>query len=220
MITSKFQKGLSLIELMVTLIISSLLLLGVMQLFINTSSTDRTSNELARVQETGRLVVELIAREARRAGYQGCVGASVETKGTVKFTPNIEVDFPDDALIGTDTSLTFTYARPDPDGDFINRDCDNSQLEAYQVTFENCGVNLCMTDPLSGGRQQVAANTNFAAIRYLLPCGGGTCSRTAGEVTNMQDIKKLEVTLAVNDSRGEFAEPRRFTSLIELRNRL
>ncbi len=42
----KYQRGLSLIELMIAILISSLLLLGVLELFINTNSADRSSTAI------------------------------------------------------------------------------------------------------------------------------------------------------------------------------
>lgn len=207
----KPQAGFSIIELMVTILISSILLLGVLQLFINTSDTDRTSNELARVQENGRLVLELITREARRAGYQGCVPASNSTESG-------GITYPDEALVGTGTSLTFRYARLDPAGTFPNRDCDNSTLAAYQITFSNCDANICVTAPDIGNNQQLVTNASITNIEYLQPCAGLTCVRQAADA-DLEQTTKLQITLAVSDARGEFDQPRTFTSVIELRNR-
>ena len=219
----KPQLGFSLIELMITIILSSLLLLGVLQLYINTSATDRTSNELARVQESGRVALELIAREARRAGYQGCVGAGTTTEAG-------GITYPDGALVGalvvTADSITFHDARPNPAGTFPNRTCFDSDgdgaldpMEPYQVTFSDCGDNLCISAPDIGLNQQLVANANFANIGYIEACGANTCLRDAA-TADMANVRKLQITLAVNDSRGEFAVPRTFTSVIELRNRL
>lgn len=217
MTAPKKQAGLSLIELMVTILLSSLLLLGVLQLYINTNATDRTSNELARVQESGRVAIEIIAREARRTGYQGCVGSSVETTAG-------GITYPEEAITGTATSLTFNYARSianpaSPLGSFPNRNCVNGILEPYQITFRNCGNNLCVTAPDIGVNQELVANANFTRIEFIEPCGANTCSRSAADA-NMALTQKLQITLSVNDSRGEFDAPRAFTSVIELRNRL
>ena len=176
MMSPQKQYGLSLIELMVTVLLSSLLLLGVLQLFINTSATDRTSNELARVQETGRVALELIAREARRAGYQGCIGVSTPTEAG-------GINYPDEALSGTDEpdvpSLTFHYARTPLDpaaplGAFPNRACIDADgdgaldtLEPYQITFSNCGANLCVTAPDIGVNQQLVANARLSSIDFV-----------------------------------------------------
>lgn len=210
------QAGFSLIELMVAILISSILLLGVLELFTNTSRTDRTSNELARVQENGRLVMELLAREARRAGYQGCVAAS-------NTTTDGAIDYPDEAITGTATSLTFRYARPAAAGTFPNRDCDNSAMAGYEITFRNCPApnqaNLCVTAPDIGNNQQLVSNANITSIDYIEPCSGGTCLRQAADADFAQTTK-LQVTLAVRDAAWEAGQQRTFTSVIELRNRL
>lgn len=66
------QQGLSLIELMITILLSSLLLLGVLQMFSNTSTSDKANTALARLQESGRVALEIIKQDLRRTGYIGC----------------------------------------------------------------------------------------------------------------------------------------------------
>ena len=48
------QHGLTLVELMVSLVLSLVLMLGAMQLFVGSKQTYRLSDSLARVQESGR----------------------------------------------------------------------------------------------------------------------------------------------------------------------
>ncbi|WP_137818234.1 PilW family protein [Pseudomonas sp. 2FG] len=66
------QQGLSLIELMVAILLSSLLLLGVLQMFSNTSASDKANTALARLQESGRVALEILKQDLRRTGYIGC----------------------------------------------------------------------------------------------------------------------------------------------------
>jgi type IV pilus assembly protein PilW len=66
------QQGLSLIELMIAILLGMLLLLGVLQMFNSTSSSDRANTALARVQESGRVALEIIKQDLRRTGYIGC----------------------------------------------------------------------------------------------------------------------------------------------------
>ncbi|UUY10142.1 PilW family protein [Pseudomonas sp. J452] len=73
------QQGLSLIELMVTLLLSSFLLLGILQLFINSNTTDRANSALARLQENGRIALDMVKRDFRRTGYQGCASPDMES---------------------------------------------------------------------------------------------------------------------------------------------
>lgn len=66
------QQGLSLIELMISITIGLILMTGVVQLFISSKSTFYTQQAVSRIQETGRLAVNFMARDIRMAGYMGC----------------------------------------------------------------------------------------------------------------------------------------------------
>lgn len=67
--TPKFQKGFSIVELMIALVIGLLLMTGVIQVFISSKQTYATNEAMARLQENGRFALEFIARSARIAGY-------------------------------------------------------------------------------------------------------------------------------------------------------
>ncbi len=214
------QAGLSLIEMMVAILISSILLLGVLELFSNTLSTDRTHTELARIQESGRVAMELVAREVRRAGYQGCAGASVETVAGA-------VTYPDDAIEGVSaTSFTLNYARDTGAGAFPNKDCTGNALHPFVITFSNCDAHLCLASTDSGGTQQLTTNTQISDLRYGVPSGapdsGDILWKAHGDMATVDwpIVNKLQISLAIMDSQGQFEQPRTFTSVIELRNRL
>lgn len=64
--------GLSLIELMIALALSATLIIGVTTIYLDSSQTSRLSNSLARIQEAGRIASEIIARDVRMSGFQGC----------------------------------------------------------------------------------------------------------------------------------------------------
>lgn len=100
------QRGLSLIELMVAILLSSLLLLGVLELYSNTSRTDRSGSALADLQDDARVAMEFIKRDIRRAGYLGCADPQAGFSG-------MGFDYPEDAFREmTLTSLTLSYASP------------------------------------------------------------------------------------------------------------
>lgn len=66
------QRGLSLIELMIGLLLSAMLLWGVLQIFDSNRNTMRMQNAFARVQESGRFAMDLLTKEIRMADYWGC----------------------------------------------------------------------------------------------------------------------------------------------------
>lgn len=68
----KFQRGLSLVELMIALLLSSLITLGMLTMYLDSTETSQVSRSLSRVQEAGRISLDLIARDVRMAGFAGC----------------------------------------------------------------------------------------------------------------------------------------------------
>ena len=68
------QRGISLVELMVAMVVGLLLLSGVIQIFISSKATYETQERLARLQESGRFATMTLSRHLRMAGYVGCGG--------------------------------------------------------------------------------------------------------------------------------------------------
>ncbi len=66
------QRGVTLIELMVALVMGLVLLAGVAAIFVANKESFRVQEGLARSQEGGRFAILMIERELRSAGYRGC----------------------------------------------------------------------------------------------------------------------------------------------------
>lgn len=206
----KLQRGLSLIELMIALLISSLLILGAVQLFGNTTASDRTSSAIARVQESGRVALEIIGADARRAGYQGCSSAvNPITVGSLNF--------PEDALQAGNKSVTFNYATPEDTGISFaaNKACDETTaLYLASVAYSQCGTSICMNgDP-------ILDNASITAIDFGVLSTDKTLWIESASVTaaNLADSNSVRITLLISDARNELS--RTYSSTYELRNRL
>jgi type IV pilus assembly protein PilW len=65
------QNGLSLIELMVAMIIGIFLMLGAVTVYNQSRNTYRASEALARLQEVGRLAMDVVETDLRMANYWG-----------------------------------------------------------------------------------------------------------------------------------------------------
>lgn len=75
--------GLSLIELMIALLIGSILMLGLVQIFGASRTAYQTSEGLSRVQENARFAIDFLQRDIRMAGHFGCVNDQAHwVKGT------------------------------------------------------------------------------------------------------------------------------------------
>ena len=66
------QRGFSLVELMVGMLLSLVLLAGALSILYSSKITYSENDRISRLQETGRTVVEMILRDARATGFRGC----------------------------------------------------------------------------------------------------------------------------------------------------
>lgn len=66
------QKGMTLIEIMIALLLGVFLLAGVIQIFISSRETYRVQEALSRLQENGRFAMDFIGRDIRMADYRAC----------------------------------------------------------------------------------------------------------------------------------------------------
>lgn len=101
------QAGVSLIELMVAIVIASLLVLGLIQIFGASRASSQTTEGLSRVQENGRFATQYLQRQLRMVGFMGC-GADVGRVAQQSFV-NHFATFPGDVLPGGDV---YRFQRP------------------------------------------------------------------------------------------------------------
>ncbi len=73
---SKF-KGFSLVEILIALALSSIVLVGITQIFLSTKKTFYAHEDLARLQENGRFASYILTRNIHMAGYGGCVKSNL-----------------------------------------------------------------------------------------------------------------------------------------------
>lgn len=66
-----YQRGLSIIELLIAMVMGLSLAAGVMQVYVGNTQTERDQEARARMQENGRFAINFLARELRMAGYLG-----------------------------------------------------------------------------------------------------------------------------------------------------
>jgi type IV pilus assembly protein PilW len=92
--TRKTQKGVSLVEIMIAVVIGLLLMAGVGQIYISSKQTYRLQDAQSRMQENARYALELLSNDIRIAGYSGCANLN-------SITPNVIANPPIIALTAT-----------------------------------------------------------------------------------------------------------------------
>ena len=66
------QRGFTLTELLVSLVLGTFVIGGVLSVFVGGLETFRMTDSLSRMQESGRFALQLMRRDLREAGYVGC----------------------------------------------------------------------------------------------------------------------------------------------------
>jgi type IV pilus assembly protein PilW len=92
---NQMQRGFSVVELMVAVTLSMILMAGVLSIFASSKVTYLSNEKTARVQENGRMALDLIVRDIRASGYMGCAKA-----------------VPFNTTLNTPTALLWDYSRP------------------------------------------------------------------------------------------------------------
>ena len=93
--------GFSIVEIMVGLVISSILMAGIIDIYISNKQTYRMQEALSQVQENGRAAIDLLAQDVRMAGYQGC--ANIKSTEPLTYLTSGVPDFTLATVIGGHT---------------------------------------------------------------------------------------------------------------------
>jgi type IV pilus assembly protein PilW len=90
-----FNKGFTLIELMITVILSLLITYAIAQVLISSNRTSVTSDGMSQSQETGRFVMSFLGKHIREAGLDSTTDTSRSTGAFISCGefPNLADDF-------------------------------------------------------------------------------------------------------------------------------
>ncbi len=116
----KNQRGFNLVEILVTMVISTIIMAGVVQIAASGSHTSNIANNLSSIQENARFSIDILSKEIRMANYMGCadtdmVKVSVAEKSIVASTPPF-TDFRAESLRGYEVTAnnSTTWASTSP----------------------------------------------------------------------------------------------------------
>lgn len=94
---TKFQRGMSLVELMVALVISLFLSAGVFTMFSMSSSNVTTTGQFNQIQENGRIALAIMERDISQLGFMGDLTGTDFIVG-VNTTVDVEILAADDCI--------------------------------------------------------------------------------------------------------------------------
>ncbi len=161
------QKGLSLIELMVAMLLALILIGGVVQIFISSRVTYSTTSALSEVQEGGRFGSEFLSFDIRNSSYKGECGSGTIDNLT-GFGTDVRFDL-DKGLQGWDSSQATLPTWFDPTNRLAGTDMvlllhavntAGVTVDPSNVT-DRTGTTITLTEPseIASGTVIVVSNT-------------------------------------------------------------
>ena len=175
-------RGFSLIELMIALTIGLVVAMVIAQIFVNTSSIFRSTDNLSRVQENARYALTLLTREIRSSAFK----SDPRVKSATLYPPATP------ALTGTDGGSSGTPASALPDtitvrfqgsgdgttADGTVQDCVGNRIDYNKTPSVN--TFFIQNDAANNNEPTLYCNTVTTA------CVAATCFALVPGVENMQ----------------------------------
>jgi type IV pilus assembly protein PilW len=110
-------RGLTLVELMISMVLSLMIMGGAISIFMGSKETFRLEEDLSRTQENFRFIADRLTKDLSLVGYTGCPLPYDDNSSTVDN--RLEIGGKRDVIEGTEggsptkpDSLTITYAKP------------------------------------------------------------------------------------------------------------
>ena len=183
---TKYQSGLTLVELMIALVIGLVLIGGVIQIFVANNQTYRVTDNMSRLQENGRFALDALSRSIRIAGFKDNAVLNL----TAPFT------LPAPALLG----LGFTDAEQFISGTDGAVGAANVLDDADDITIRYRGASAgnplidCIGNPVGAGNE-VISRFYLDAVNNELEC-----ATTSGTQPLIDNVMAMQILYGVADN--------------------
>jgi type IV pilus assembly protein PilW len=150
---AKKQQGITLVELMVAMVIGLLLTAGILQLFVSNKQTYRVTENMSRLQESGRFAMHFLKSDIRMADYWGCRGFDITIDNNLNA--NATFDTYTTALEGTN------------DDNAVNNIINGTDTITLKGAF-SAGISLADIPATSSADLKVTANNDLEQFDLVL----------------------------------------------------
>ena len=175
------QKGITLVEVMVALLIGLFLVGGVAQVYMTNQSTYRFAEAVSRIQENGRFALDMIAQDLRTGRFWGC--APYDPDNLENLVNNLNSGNPDYDPLLHDFIGRGSLEGSENDGlngsdSLIVRGIKSSQASVRQPynSPTSADVHVTITNTLEAGDFVMISNCEGADIFQVTGVGASTSS--------------------------------------------
>lgn len=206
------QRGVTLLELMIVVVVFGILLGGMYNMFVAQDRAYHVQGELAEMNQNARIALRIMSDDIRSAGYDPTKIFSAPGAG---------------ARIETATATSIVLTRDtDEDGDIDTAPNDTREWIGFRFDGANSQIDLCVGQTACGAWQDFADDIQNLEFRYVYSDGetsdvSGLPSDVDGDDTNdFEDIREVEIQIAAKGDSVviEGMQPRILTSCVQVRN--
>lgn len=207
------ERGFSLVEIMLALVISLMLMAGIIQIFISSKQSYRLQEGQSRIQENARYAMEILQRDLRISGYMGCFANSA--LNIIANAP-VDVNFTSSATGNEATGSSWSPALPTALGSMTTPNHVIKGTDVVRIDYaESCGANLKGNMNVDNANIQIISPNNCDL--QVSSCSGGTCT---GEVILIADCQNSDIFRASSVSGGTGTQTVAHANNVNSSNRL
>ena len=178
------QAGLSLVELMVSLLLGMILILGVTELYVSSKVTYSLTEQMSTLQENARIAFEMLVPQVRMAGYTGCANVNTAIPNVVAKPPVVVIDSSNNAIKGHEAVSASSWS-PTLTTNLVGNVLANTDVMTLQ-TSGSCDA--WMTGNMTSDNANIQINP------------ANTCSLAAGDTLILSDCASVDIFKATNVS--------------------
>ena len=211
--TARMQRGFTIVELMVAMLVGILLVFGMVALFESSSRVNQFQDALSRLQENGRFAISRVSEDLRLATYLYCSGsggnAVVTSSGAGKQDQRRPV-----RVLTADANLMDASDRwgdPTAATDDAYMLSPRYLLQGYECSTGTCDPALPSLEvgswPAVGTADgQMADSTDVLTVRYLDGSGWGLASGNSSLTCTGNVATAITLAPAAHESASNFVD--------------
>lgn len=205
------QRGLSLVELLVSIALGLLLTVGALEMMLSSRNLHRATDTSSRMQENARFALDFLARDIRMAGYSP--SSAEDNEGDSFFDDTCDIYDPctEDGA-DTDSDRIAVLLNPENDRDCVGNTTTNQIANVYYLqTVDDVSSLYCRgydTDTnawVGSGQPLVDGVENMQFLYGISEDGDATITQytSANNVTDWAYISAVKISLLVNNGQAQ-----------------
>lgn len=197
------MSGRSIVELMIAIVISMVIMIALISLFIANKQSYKATDDKSRLDEEGRLALNLIAFHLRMAGYGALTTTQIPPRGGVFTDFSNTFEAVNGCSLGftsnTSTANTCALSGANSDSIAIRQVVDqyDANLTAANLPTDCLGNGVTVTPTIVENRFFVATNAVTAVPELYCIGSGGTASGAASFANGAQPIAENVVSMNI-----------------------